>query len=189
MIIIIFKFFILGFVNALQPTEIQVANEKIVNQIYLNTVAQGIGLSRNDKPALQSIANQCPIIGGKAVYLARSLYTNYTITHYDDIAICAVQGISFRTKKPKVTVVKATEYSIAPNPAANFAVLKSTTALEGDGVVSLYDIYGRLLATYRMPIWSNQVNIVTDNLPSGIYTCRLNIDNINVFTTKLSIVK
>jgi hypothetical protein len=63
--------------NGLLPNnEVFLANEKLVNEIYLNTIAKGLSeFTLEQKNDLQYIANQCPLAGGDAVYSARSLYS------------------------------------------------------------------------------------------------------------------
>ena len=50
-------------------------NEKQVNNVYLSTIAKSIdGFTADQVSALFDIANQCPMVGGNAVYRARALY-------------------------------------------------------------------------------------------------------------------
>lgn len=70
--------------NALPETQTYEKNEKIITDIYLQTIAKGIKeFSSTQKATILEIANECPYIGGPAVYLARGLYFSY-----GDIFIC-----------------------------------------------------------------------------------------------------
>jgi hypothetical protein len=165
---------------------------KIILFILLLVAKGNFAYAPTQKEALFDIAAQCPITGGKAVYLARSLYENIGHISYNDIALCAVQGVNFRTQKPPIAkqlIISNIAYTIQPNPASNYAILKSATALDSDGLVTLYDVYGRIVGVYAVQKDAVQVIILTQDLSSGIYTCKLSVNNESKFVAKLSVIK
>ena len=91
-------------------------NEQNVNEVYLNTVAEGrYTFDQTEELTLLSIANQCPLSGGAAVFTARSLY--YLIDPnmvYDDRNLCLQQGIILREQEQKTA---STTLTYTPNPA------------------------------------------------------------------------
>ena len=60
---------------------------------------------------LESIADQCPLEGGKGVYIARNILAEYRLgeTEYDDLAKCAV--VTPRSESLEEHIV-----SVYPNP-------------------------------------------------------------------------
>jgi Secretion system C-terminal sorting domain len=169
-------------------TELHTQNEKVVNEVYLNTVAKGnFAYTRSQKDVLSDVANQCPITGGKAVYLARSLYKNIGHISYNDIALCAVQGVSFRTQKPKEVLKSAPDLGIKvyPNPAQSYTTLFRKMQAEEDASIQVIDVLGR--PVYSTVWYKNQseINLNTTDFAAGIYTIKVS----NGFTAKLSIIK
>ncbi|MBK8950418.1 MAG: hypothetical protein IPM68_16665 [Flavobacteriales bacterium] len=66
-----------------------------MNEIHLATIGKDVDIfSTTQAGALFDIANQCPMIGGNAVFKARSLYwlidDNYD---FDDLLLCLSYGI------------------------------------------------------------------------------------------------
>ncbi|MBV6472659.1 MAG: hypothetical protein JPMHGGIA_00917 [Saprospiraceae bacterium] len=75
--------------NGITANDILYSNLLSVNRIYLGTILIGIDtLSSGQKDSLFYIANQCPLDGGKAVYMARSLYNLYGPLDINDDSIC-----------------------------------------------------------------------------------------------------
>jgi hypothetical protein len=165
--------------TAINPMELYVQNEKFTNTVFLDFFAQPSQAEpdRNTIAALKGIAAECPIIGGPAVYRARAMIYRYDKTIYEDHDLCAQQGVSFRTQKPvsKIEGVDANiRYSINPNPAQNFTVLKSNRLANEDQTVSISDTYGRVVSTILLLKGSNQAIISTETWASGIYYCKIN---------------
>lgn len=60
----------------LGTSELIESNQKQVNDIYLGTVAKDVGIfTPAQATQLFAIANQCPMLGGNAVFRARALYS------------------------------------------------------------------------------------------------------------------
>ncbi len=115
--------------------------EKAVNEIFLSTVAKDIDDFTSDQASeLFDLANQCPLIGGNAVYRARSLYALVDDDQeFDDPALCLDQGIVIRSVEQ--TIIPAV--MIIPNPASDRAVLICETPLFASGELVLRDALGR----------------------------------------------
>ena len=81
---------IIAYNNSITPENIVEENQKTVNNIYLNTFAQGTdSLTTIQKNQLISVAEQCPYKGGNAVFSARILLSKVDTIKYigncDDI--------------------------------------------------------------------------------------------------------
>jgi hypothetical protein len=169
---------------SLSSSELCVQNEKYTNEIYLRSFAKGIDIKQiagianpaDVLPTLTSIAQQCPVIGGPAVYHARAMLYHYQPTVYDDHALCAQQGAVFRTAKPKDkdgSKNGGNKFSISPNPASNFVILKANQPLIEDTVISIFDTFGRIVQVQYLINGSDKWSISTNSLMSGVYYIKI----------------
>ena len=146
-------------------------NEKAVNTIFLQTVASGYpALTSTQTASLASIAAQCPLSGGEAVLRARALLdlNLETPVVYND-AVCYGQ----RPSGERFDVVNSSDFilRVYPNPASEFLTLEYNAATEENSRnFLLFDIYGRLLRTEKLPELNGSVQISTENLPDGVYS-------------------
>ena len=102
--------------NSLLPNQrIYEENEQKVNTILIQVMrSDSIYFSPQQVADLANIAYQCPLAGGNAVYLARSLRVFYeSSTYYDDGQQCAEVGIQYRKKEEKTL---NPIFEIYPNP-------------------------------------------------------------------------
>lgn len=89
------------------------------------------------------------------------------------------ENIGFkRTEGLRITGLTAIENTLDgamqlyPNPADDAALLQLTLAQNGETSIQLFDMYGRLIENIfngDMPSGSNEVHIITRDLPSGMY--------------------
>lgn len=172
--------------NGLLPnTEVFYANEKAVNDIFLHTIAKGnADFTADQILTLENIANQCPLLGGMAVYAARSLYAIIDNKIYDDKSLCMQQGILARQTS------QSTEASakIYPNPSDGNLVLSLSSSLEEDATLSIYNIIGEQLETIILSKGTNQIEFTLD-YPTGIYMGTLESNGKIMMTEKISIIK
>jgi hypothetical protein len=113
--------------NAVAPTmAVYEANEKIINEIMLNTVEVGIYHFTNaEKQAINNIANTCPIVAGPVCYRVGCLRSVYEPNvDYNDIHLCQQVGIAFRKPRPAVTL--EAKYTLFPNPANSTITISRT---------------------------------------------------------------
>ena len=64
------------------------------------------------------------------------------------------------------------DFSVAPNPAHDYAVVSVKNANE-EMVVDLLDISGRVLRTQRLAAGESTLRLERGSLPNGIYMLRL----------------
>ena len=127
---------------AIGTSQLIETNEKTVNEIYLRTVAQDVDdFSAADAGLLFDIANQCPMVGGNAVYRARSLYALINDDQeFDDPALCLPYGILVRTLEAATALEQTVQ--LVPNPARDEVTLVFGVSIEGNGTVTFYDAVG-----------------------------------------------
>lgn len=172
--------------NGIAVSEIWEQNEKMVNHIFLNTLAKGIAPNYTQTNLLKVIALQCPYEGGIPVFRARALLDGLTGDVFDDGTLCGTGGAQM-LKLPKD--LKQAGYLLYPNPAQSTVNLKLPTALEGEGQLFLFNLYGQLIATHELPIGEKQVTFSTTDLQHGIYLVKLLENGEETFSTKLIIIK
>ena len=84
------------------------AMERSINDIYLTTLARGNrNFSNQQKETIETIAGLCPLLGGIAVYKARSLlYTYNDSIYFNNEATCPDPGVLYRlaSAEPDSTV-------------------------------------------------------------------------------------
>jgi hypothetical protein len=170
------------------PTEIYEENEKIVNQIYTETVAKDILYYTQDQiEQLEQIIWQCPFEGGPAVYTARFLYVlvDYNID-FDDDDICAAKGIVQRFAASKD---ENSEYRIYPNPNSGEFTLTYLIADELTPEFQIFDLLGNLVYQKSIDVKFNKATFNVDFLNQGIYRCQIVNNERCLWQDKISIIR
>lgn len=151
-------------------------NRKTVNDIYLNGKLSGSGYSSNDSLVLLNIANQDPSNGGDAVITAR-------------VMLEMEPGSTPIVKDGKTLVPVIVFGNIYPNPS-NGEMQMDYTILESDKAqLSIYDIVGNLICSFPLPSTGNHFSFTCNNFESGIYLCKVNLNNEDVRTDKIVLIK
>ncbi|MBK9077143.1 MAG: hypothetical protein IPL77_19645 [Flavobacteriales bacterium] len=142
-------------------------NEKVVNDIYLATVGQDIdSFTTTQADGLFDIANQCPMLGGNAVFKARSLYWLIDDTYdFDDASLCLPWGIIVKNMAGQAT----NTVSVVPNPASNEATLVLSRALDEPGVFVLYDGLGAEVMRRTVPVELPRLTFNIASLAPALY--------------------
>jgi len=70
----------------------------------------------------------------------------------------------------------ASDYSISPNPARNLFTLKATAKQDGDLLVQMLDLQGKIVLAKTLPAFTgfNSWEIETSTTPSGFYFLKVN---------------
>jgi hypothetical protein len=166
-------------------TETIEINQQLVNNIYLNKIAQGdYEFSEQDITTLISVATQCPVSGGVAVYLARSLYSVIDPTvEYDDEYICMQGGILLRKSQAKTNA----SAEVYPNPTSNGATLYYN--IGDDGELKIYDAFGQEIKSFGLISKDHELFFNTNNLTNGIYYLKVTSKSEIVSNLKLIITR
>lgn len=166
-------------------------NEKAVNEIYLSRLAALSFMPDSAEVALlESIAGQCPFIGGNAVYRARAflmLLTGDAAVYDDSLACLPVQAL---TAPPDIAISQAIhptrELKIYPNPTQGEVDMLWNEAVGQSGRISIFDLFGRQIQQIHVPVGSMGQNLSLRHLPEGMYVIRTWLDN-QEFVNKLVI--
>lgn len=173
--------------NAIGTSELVEANEKVVNKVYLETIAQNAdGFTVQEEQDLFAVANQCPLVGGNAVFRARALY--YLVDpeqDFDDPSLCLQHGLITKSvKRPEVHGL-----NIVPNPAMDEATLLLTEPLNEVGSLVFYSALGEEVLHLRIPAEQQRLPVSTASLAPGMYHYRVYNARGELGDGKLSIVR
>jgi hypothetical protein len=172
--------------DAVQPTDQNEANLKLINDIYLNYFAQGMyELDTPTLALLTSVAQQCYVKGGPSVFDARSMYwiaTGTSSLQFQDDCIDATDN--FRIKTP--STLKET-FKIYPNPlheGQNF-ILESSR----DGYLVIYDILGREIMNNRINVGINELKLKSDLGQTELLFYKIQNEDGGINSGKLILIK
>lgn len=185
---------------------VQEANEHDINAIYLKVLLYGKdSLSDEDSIFIETLANQCPYIGGIAVYKARMLYALYNpASMFDDISICNNIGVYkngggdglfddennyLKNLKPKQNILANSEHKFVlyPNPASTTITIAYQLQPNEKGNVIVYDLLGREQLKMDLDYNINKVSVNISSLPLGLYTYKYLVNNVQKQAGKLLI--
>lgn len=153
--------------TALNTEELIETNQKQVNGIYLATIGMDVDTFTVDQATtLFAIAEQCPMIGGNAVFKARSLY--YLIDElrsFDDPQLCLPHGIVVkRAEEPQPNGV-----TVVPNPASDQATLVLSHELDVAAVFVIRNAMGAVVMRHPIPAHTTQLPFSTQALAPAMY--------------------
>ncbi len=160
--------------SGISTSEIIYANQKQVDEIYLQTVAIGnYHLTASQIDVLEYIANQCPLAGGDAVFQARGLLSLSSHNmYYDDNTACSVAGISFRKRS-----VNGIGVSLFPNPATDKVQIKIISGIDQKYVLDFSNLLGEIVKSVSLSgnIIDQQIDLT--DLAQGVYMYTLSAPN------------
>lgn len=178
--------------QSLSSVEIFESNEKTVNDIYLSTIAKdNYELDHKNITDLLAIANQCPVEGGNAVYNARAILnfmSNENYTFSDDNCYSRGNPDSKRIGGSNNDIVNSAKYNIYPNPADDYFTIEYIEGRIGNKI-ELVDIVGKTVFSQTINNEKARQEIRINELPEGVYFCRIYDEKLEVFTSKIVILE
>jgi hypothetical protein len=157
--------------------EVYEINRKIVHEVYVATVARGImELDNMQQQQLENIIYQCPLVGGRAVYDARSLYSlvNDSLVYFDDSLECALLGMAWR--KAIVPPTPLPWVSLSPNPSTDKVTMAWEKGIEW-GAIRVYSALGvlekEILRPSHLSIEQGKWDIDVDDWGQGLHIFHL----------------
>lgn len=157
-----------------------IGNRQVVNDIYLNTVANGVfEYSPADSATLYAIAIKSALLGGDGVYRARVML---------DMMVFDTNGVGMRTRPQN----QATSYPagrVYPNPNTGTMQLDYTLAEKETGELVMYDLSGKKIRTYYLSEGQNTLQINEEGLVDGVYMYAIFINGEMKLTDKVVIIK
>ena len=137
-----------------------------------------------------SIANQCPISGGTAVFKARAMLQAINdTTIYNDREICNAVGITLRQgQQAQVENIDASRFIVFPNPANDAINIAYSYTSDCTMLFTLYDGYGREIASWFLDNKNGLLTLPTKEINCGVYAYKISCNDIVKTNGKLVIV-
>lgn len=170
----------------LPSDEIYEQNEQSINDIYLESrESQTVNFSSVQKEIIRNIACQCPLAGGNAVYLARSLYSVFTDTTYNDKQLCLQAGINYKNSK---FTDKVSNFRIFPNPANTLITITWDNIADELVTCSVVNSVGQLVKNDVFNLKRGNLVLDIKLLPPGFYEIRISAEQKVLFRGKQVII-
>lgn len=165
----------LSSINAVITTTRQMeTNERVVNNIYLQTVGKDIyTLNSTQVSSLESIIYQCPLAGGSAVFKARSLYTLHSMQlWYNDDSLCNLVNMEWRHSQT-TNIDKMDKLQVYPNPTEGEITFDFELVTQQQGELLLYNLQGQEVFKYKIPTETDKFTINLSSLVTGMYMYKI----------------
>jgi hypothetical protein len=137
-------------------------NKQYVNDVYLNSFAQGKYFDSIQEQTLLAIAMLTPYVGGDAVYSARVML-GFNPNDY---------GLAYRQGNPEdsASVVNDADiFHVYPNPAKNYLIVETDHLLAFNTTFTLYDLSGREVLSHVLAKNNSYFSIDISYLKAGTY--------------------
>ncbi|MCB9306933.1 MAG: right-handed parallel beta-helix repeat-containing protein [Lewinellaceae bacterium] len=172
--------------DSIASTAVYQQNEREVNRIYLvhKLWEEESAPDSTDLATLKSIAGQCPLSGGYAVFRARELYRAFGPgADWDDDDICF--GSEERAaKKPKYIAVKPV-WTAAPNPASGYVHIGRNVATDAEQTVTVRNLAGTVVASASFAPGSTSLRIDLRGQPEGMLFFTVTAEGQSLYTGKI----
>lgn len=165
--------------GTLPDTMLYQSNEKVVNAIFISTIAQKQPISSSNISTLENIAGQCPLEGGDGVIAARNLLETIDTSarFYNDAILC--QSFTRPTSFSKTLNNNEVSFVVRPNPANDRLILEYSLMQESTYQFSMVDLQGKLLFEQSIPGGTHTIPISLPLIPNGLYLYRIsNLEGI-----------
>jgi hypothetical protein len=168
--------------SSIQTDSTYDANERFVNDLFLSTVAQG-NLPDNELEIEQlwSIATQCPLKGGDAVFRARSIYRLFDpLIYFPDDSLCQSDSLELRQplKPEKELPEPELAYRLFPNPSTGQAPqISFSKVLSQPAIVQVFRASGRMISDLSIQSGVQHTTITNTTLQPGVYVCIITLSD------------
>ncbi|MBN8679720.1 MAG: T9SS type A sorting domain-containing protein [Chitinophagales bacterium] len=142
-------------------------NEKLVNQIFLQTVAVGnLEFSETQVATLEGIAALCPLSDGEAVLRARAVLQllQGAPADYDDLSICGGGERSIRKKMTGQSSIR-----VYPNPANNFLSIDFQSIGEHSCQFLMFNSMGQIIKEIALHSNAGISQLPLQDFSDGVY--------------------
>lgn len=134
---------------------------------------------------LLSIALQCVLAGGSAVYKARSMYSLVSDDFFSDEDICPPLGYNLR--QANVSQNTANLFQIVPNPAQDYIEVFANQV--GVYEIQLWDCVGKLVNKQKFEANNLKIRYNLREISAGIYRCVILSEGTILYQQPLIIIK
>ncbi len=170
-------------------------NQKIVNSIYLQHLNLRTDSTYLMDPryiydsteivTLQNVAYQNPLSGGDAVYMARvMLFMNMT----DDDNAGGEKSLHWYNLPDDKAPTKEA-FRLYPNPNNGKMILEYNLNEDEKGIITFYNLTGTVVNSFNFSNTASHLNIDISNISAGSYFYNVKVNDVNVKSDKLIIIK
>ena len=158
----------------------------MINDTYLSTFAAGVDtFTALQLKQLTDIANQCPYLGGPAVFTASYLLSHADhVSAFNDSVLCNQYA-----KKESANELTWPACTIFPNPADNTVFLSYNLAGEMHGEFEMFDELGRRALHINLSQENSTLLLDISQLHPGIYFYRIRAANMQNLVRKFTRVQ
>lgn len=170
----------------IECTQIFEQNIKEYNDVFYQTTAiSNSSSTEQQKATLLAIAVQCPLQGGKVVYLARALYNYLAINSidFDDEVLCNPTSARLSKKFDQEQI------TIRPNPAQDLLQLDLTKVSHSEITVNIISTDGKVVISKAIEAPTEKNVLDISSVRSGFYFIQFLSGNKVIYTEKLSVIK
>ena len=173
--------------QSILPNQIPQENELFINQMNFELLEFGKDTLLVYYPQIIQIAQQCPNIGGPAVYRARTLVALFNDTiDYDNACL---QNSSIRIQQSIKKVEIAPLISVIPNPADSKIDIQINKELEGICKIEISNTIGSVVYSEVRNCKEKSFSINTSFLAQGIYSVKVVAGSLPTNFVKLIIAR
>ena len=169
------------------PVQIPQENELFINQMNFELMEFGKDTLLSYYPQILQIAQQCPAIGGPAVYRARTLVALFNDTI--DYENSCLQNGSLRIQQPVKNVKTTPLIAVNPNPADSKIDIRINKDLEGICKIEIATSLGSIVYSEIRNCKEKSFSIQTSFLTPGIYAVKVVVGSVATNVVKLVIAR
>ena len=161
---------------------------KNVNDLFLTTVITSVeDLDSVQVALLESIAGQCALAGGNAVYRARVLLGRIKDTLFVDEVLCQQANPNSEDEEDiRSTSLSDDTIKIYPNPASHQIRILIKEDTKEAVLLTIYNQLGQLVLDQQLNRGINTLD--TSQFGKGVYIFKISTSKQKVFTDKVVII-
>lgn len=182
--------------NSFTPVTPIEQNHQTINKYLLDGLANGkYELARKEKNSVKSIASQCALTGGKAVFQARALYnmlaghdTIFIEICKDNFTNAKLAQNSDRDNTPATLSLNSIA-KLYPNPNGGSFILEYNIVDATDALFEIFDITGKRIDSVKLNGKVTLAEVNENGLENGIYYYRISVNGNAIAADKLVVIK
>ncbi|MBK8848237.1 MAG: T9SS type A sorting domain-containing protein [Bacteroidetes bacterium] len=167
--------------NTLITSSVIYQNLKTLSLLFANNLISTDSIPTDSSVVyvLNTIADQDPTIGGKAVWIARAILKK-------DIFAFSNNLNRVKNEIKVNSAIETADVSIKPNPANKEITVSSNSIIKE---IVIEDMQGMRVKQLQLTENANSIEINISNLTSGVYVVKCHFENEKYLFTKLVITK
>ncbi|NBC09503.1 MAG: T9SS type A sorting domain-containing protein [Bacteroidetes bacterium] len=163
--------------NGISVHAVYEQNRKAIYRVLLSYIQRNAShFTSTEQRALELIAQQCPLSGGKAVFDARALLSiaRDSLVWYD--AACNQQQL-IQAPENTSSVANTADVRLFPNPARGEVTVQWGNPLEMEGSLRVFDAIGKLQREVVLAPGASEYRLSLEGLEKGLYYLDIQTDS------------